>query len=528
MTYWNTIVTPQPAIVVPVPTNVTVAGNSTYDGTTPPSGALIVSKDPIVGVTTYETIQDALNAAPTSSKTNATIFIYPGVYQEQLIVNKSGHTIFQGYSNATSDYSQNQVTIQFNHGIDTQGTSGSDTDGATVYATGNYFHAFNINFRNNYGTQQNIASLGFAVKSSKFAALYGCQIYGNQDTLDISGYLFTFKTYIEGNVDFIFGSGSGYFLDSTISPNEDGISITASKRTTNTTSAGFVFDQCTVKPASGTGPFTSVSLGRPWNSNSRVAYVDCYLDSMISAAGWNVWSKSTPNTDGVMYGEYHNYGPGSNNCNRANFSQQLSDADVAQFQLGSFFASTAFIDFQYLDTQPFTVGIGSAQECGSVSSSMSSIATSTSSIPTSTLSISTTPLTSLPIVTAYTTTTLTAYSTASAFITAPDVTSTTIAKLTQTVSITGSDIIKTQTQSVTATISVTSPDRTSTSTFIVTEDVGLTITPAPATKTSTIKSTVTEEGVTTKAAATHTIEVRRIPSAIKPAEILIYPSLRPS
>jgi pectin methylesterase-like acyl-CoA thioesterase len=521
MTYWNTIITPQSGSVVPAPTNVTVAGNSTYDGTTPPSGALIVSKAPIIGVTTYETIQDALNAAPTSSKTNATIFIYPGIYQEQLIVNKSGHTIFQGYSNATSDYSQNQVTIQFNHGIDTQGTSGSNTDGATVYATGNYFHAFNVNFRNNYGTQQNIASLGFAVKSSKFAALYGCQIYGNQDTLDISGYLFTFKTYIEGNVDFIFGTGSGYFLDSTISPNEDGISITASKRTTNTTSAGFVFDQCTVKPASGTGPFTSVSLGRPWNSFSRVAYVDCYLDSMISAAGWNVWSKSTPNTDGVMYGEYHNYGPGSNNCNRANFSQQLSDADVAQFQLGSFFASTAFIDFQYVDTQPFTVGIGSAQECGSVSSSMSSV-------PTSTLSTSTTPLTSLPIVTAYTTTTLTAYSTASTFVTAPDVTSTTIAKLTQTVSITGSDIIKTQTQSITATTSITSPDRTSTSTFIVTEDVGLTITPAPVTKTSTIKSTVTEVGVTTKAAATHTIEVRRTISAIKPAEILIYPPLRQS
>jgi hypothetical protein len=33
--------------------------------------------------------------------------------------------------------------------------------------------AVNINFVNNNGTQQDIATLGFAVKSSKYASLYG-------------------------------------------------------------------------------------------------------------------------------------------------------------------------------------------------------------------------------------------------------------------------------------------------------------------------------------------------------------------
>jgi pectin methylesterase-like acyl-CoA thioesterase len=501
MTYWNSIVTPQPTITVVPPTNITVSGNSTFDGVTPLSDALIVSKSPINGVTTYSTIQAALDAAPISSKTNATIFIYPGIYEEQLIVNKSGHTIFQGYSTATDDYSQNQVTIQFNHGIDTQGSSGSDTDGATVYATGNYFHAFNINFRNNYGTQQNIASLGFAVKSSKYASLYGCQIYGNQDTLDISGYLFTFKTYIEGNVDFIFGSGSGYFLDSTISPNEDGISITADKRTTNSTSAGLVFDQCTIKPAPGTGPFTNIGLGRPWNSFSRVAYVDCYLESMISPVGWNQWSKSTPNTDGVLYGEYHNFGPGSNICNRASFSQQLSDADVVQFQLGTFFPSTAFIDFAHIDTQPFTVGIGLAQICNSVSSSLASTSTRSSSMA----SVASTLSGSLPVVTAFSSTSMSTL-VASASPTTSDITSTILIQITQTISILASEVIKATTQKATETISMSAPDVTLTSTYVLIEDDGLTITPNPVTKSSTLKETLTEHGFVTKAAATNTIQ----------------------
>jgi len=333
-TYWNSIVTPQPAVVVPTPGNTTVTGNSAYNGTTPPAGALIVSQSPIDGQTVYPTIQEALNAAPTSSKTNATIFIYPGTYNEQLIVSKAGTTIFMGYSDATDDYNQNKVTIQQSYGEDTKGT-GSDVDAATVYATGNQFYAYNINFRNNNGTQQNIASLGFAVKSSKFAFMHGCQIYGNQDTLYISGSMFAFKSLIIGNVDFIFGAGSGYFLNSTIAPNEDGDSITAAKRATASTAGGFVFDQCSIVPAPGVDAsgWKNVSLGRPWNQFANVAYIDSYLDGMVGAAGWDQWSKSSPQTDGVSYGEYHNYGPGSSTCGRVSFSKQLSDTEVLPYQL---------------------------------------------------------------------------------------------------------------------------------------------------------------------------------------------------
>ncbi|KAH0314329.1 carbohydrate esterase family 8 protein, partial [Aureobasidium melanogenum] len=456
-TYWSSIVTPQPAVVnTSTSTNVTVSGSSSYNGTVPPSGALIVSKNAIDGVTTYDTIQAALNAAPTSSKTNATIFIYPGVYEEQLIVNKSGTTIFMGYSDSTDDYSKNQVTIQQSYGVDTQGT-GSDVDAATVYATGNYFYAYNVNFRNNNGTQQNIASLGFAVKSSKYAFMHGCQIYGNQDTLYISGNMFTFKSYIEGNVDFIFGAGSGYFLNSTISPNEDGDSITAAKRATNTTAAGFVFDQCTIVPAAGSSGFKNVSLGRPWNNFARVLYAGCYLDGSVGSAGWTQWSKSSPQTDGVTFAEYHNFGPGSNTCNRASFSEQLSDADVVQFELANFFPTTSWIDFSVVDVQPFTAGFGSAP-AGCVSSSSSSMLSTTSSSSSITL----------PLVTTQVTTTIV--------------------------------------QKATTYTTLVQGDTTSTLVTYVTENEGTTVTPSPILKTSIVKSTDIVTSTTTKAGKTTTVK----------------------
>jgi pectin methylesterase-like acyl-CoA thioesterase len=79
--------------------------------------------------------------------------------------------------------------------------------------------------------------------------------------------VFAYNTYIEGNIDFIWGAGSFYFLASTIAPNEGGISITADKRTTNTSIGGIVFDQCAVTPAPGSSIAAgSVSLGRPVSS----------------------------------------------------------------------------------------------------------------------------------------------------------------------------------------------------------------------------------------------------------------------
>ncbi|EOD44198.1 putative pectinesterase family protein [Neofusicoccum parvum UCRNP2] len=443
MTYWNSISTPAVSTGSTGNTTITANGTSVYDGTTPPAGAYIVSKTAIAGVTTYDTIQSALDALPTSSKTVGTVFIYPGVYSEQLVLSKSGTTVFIGYSNATDNYSQNQVTIDFNKGIDTQADA-SNSDSATVYATGNYFQAYNINFKNSFGSTEDYASLGFGVKSSKYASLYGCQVYGNQDSLLINGYLFAFKSLIIGNIDMIWGSGAGYFLNSTISPNEDDVSLTANKRATNTTAAGFVFDQCTVKPAPGTGPFKEISLGRPWNNLARVAYIKTYLDSSVQAAGWSQWSKSAPQTDGVIFGEYGNYGPGASTSGRASFSTQLSAADAAQFQLANFFSTTSWINMTRVDVNPFVAG---------------------DVVPTSSV------VSSSVVPTTLSTSTLVSSSSSS---------------IPSTIYIT-----KVTTDKETLFTTITAADATITSTQTITQDIGATVTPEPVYKTNTVKSTLT-------------------------------------
>ncbi|RGP63630.1 hypothetical protein FLONG3_9843 [Fusarium longipes] len=355
MTHWDSITTPQPSTpVVPVPDP-----DAVYSGKTPPPGAYIVSKDAIDGVTTYSTIQAAIDALPASNKVTPTVFIYPGTYKEQIVLSRAGTTFFIGYSESPDDYTKNQVTITYDKGIDTQADA-SNSDSATFYATGNYFQAVNINFENTFGSATNFASLGFAVKSSKFASLYGCQVYGNQDALLVNGNLFAYNSLVTGNIDMIWGSGAGYFLKSTIAPNKDKIALTANKKGTNTGPNGFVFDQCTVAPADGAS-FSTIYLGRPWDQFARVAYIQSELGASIAAVGWSAWTKADPRTDNIIFGEYDNSGPGASTSNRASFSKQLSDEEVAQFQLGTFFASTSWINMTLVHATPFDVAIAATQ-----------------------------------------------------------------------------------------------------------------------------------------------------------------------
>ncbi|KAK7421460.1 hypothetical protein QQX98_002159 [Neonectria punicea] len=446
-TYWDEIQTPQPKTVDTTP----VVNPTTYDGTTPPDGAFVVSKTAIEGKTTYTTIQSALDALPVSSKTTAIVFIYPGTYSEKLVLSKAGTTIFLGYSAAAGDYTKNQVTITYNAGIDTQADA-SNSDSATVYATGNYFQAVNINFANTFGTASNYASLGFGVKSSKYAGLYGCQVYGNQDALLINGYLFASNSYVEGNIDMIWGSGAGYFLNSTIATNRDGIAITANKRTDSTTAAGFVFDQCTIK-AAGSASYSSVSLGRPWNQYARVAYISSYLGSLIEATGWDQWTKSDPRTDGVIFGEMGNSGPGASTAGRASFATKLSASSAAQFELGTFFSATAWINSTFVYATPFVASaVVETSQTASLASTASTATTKTSSTSTSSIPSTTTVFT------------------------------TSISTLKQTLTTTTTGPVETTTIKTTQLL-----------------DIGTTITPDPVTTTSFVKSTTTISQTATEA-----------------------------
>ncbi|KAI0169337.1 carbohydrate esterase family 8 protein [Hypoxylon sp. FL1284] len=323
--------------------------------TKPGSGDYIVSQSPVSGKKVYSSLNDAVEAIQgVSSDETVTVFIYPGVYKEQLVFKRSGTTIFRGYSEDPSDNTKNQVVVQNSAGVDTQADQ-SNSDSATLYSQAQDLRLYNINLNNVFGQTHNYASLGFAAGNNGYTSFYGCQVTGNQDTFDTNAgtSTFAYNTLVEGSIDFVWGAGEAYFLKSTVVPNTDSGRIAAMKRASASTPGGLVFDQCTVAAADSVTP-GSVYLGRPYNGYSRVAYVKTYLDDSIHPAGWSVWSDSDPRTDAVLLGEYQNSGPGSSTTSRASFSKQLSSQDAAQFELANFFSSgTSWIDMSSVEATPF-------------------------------------------------------------------------------------------------------------------------------------------------------------------------------
>ncbi|KAJ5768736.1 Pectinesterase catalytic [Penicillium odoratum] len=350
LTYSNSITTPKDE---PGSGSSPDTPKATSDSTTPPDGAFIVSKTSIANKQTYDTIQSALDALPTSATASSTVFIYPGTYDEHIEINNPGTVILIGYSDSPKDNEKNKVTIQNSKGGDAS-SDNSLSSSATVYANGKSLQAININFSNTYDGASD-SSVAFAVASSKYASLYSCRVTGKMNALVVNGFFFAANSYVEGSADMISGGGAGYFLVSTISPSEDDISITADKRASDSTPGGLVFDQCKVTPVGGAGLMSEISLGRPQNSHARVAYIETHLGSCVEPKGWEIWSYASPRTDGVLFGEYKNDGPGSDTSRRVSFATQLIDQSVVQFEIANFFDSLSWIDFSRVSGKPFSV-----------------------------------------------------------------------------------------------------------------------------------------------------------------------------
>ncbi|KAG1441939.1 hypothetical protein G6F56_011271 [Rhizopus delemar] len=304
---------------------------------------------------TYSTITTALNALPNNTET-WTVSIAPGNYTEQLIVSRS-NTILKPSS------SKGLVSIQYAGSHDTQIHVGSDSDSAVLAVRGERVKVYDMDIVNTFHQTYNMANLALSVEAAK-VSFYNVKFYGFQDTLFVgtnaSAY---FKNcHVEGSVDFIFGSGDGYFESSDIASNKGGGYITAHKRKDLSAPGGFYFNKCKTFATLPSGPladtkntsmtFTSPSqfpnscyLGRPWNEYSRVVYLNTVIGSHITPAAWSSWKATDPRTGHVSYYEYNDSGANPWNATvRANFSSLLTKSEAAQYTPKKIFGDISWID----------------------------------------------------------------------------------------------------------------------------------------------------------------------------------------
>jgi pectinesterase len=327
--------------------------------TSAPSGCLVVGSGG-----NYSTIGAAVKALSTSSSGSQCIFIRPGTYKEQVLVSsRSAQLTIYGYTEDTSSYSRNEVTITASK---SQADGLSNDETGTLRIKANNFKLYNVNVRNAYGK----GSQAIALSAYANSGYYGCAFTGFQDTLLANeGTQIYSKCLIQGATDFIFGQraaawfencdirvvnhSTGYvtgkrMLALNTRNNTNILPPTAHGPTSGGTNSAYVFNKCDIAAASGESVKAGTYyLGRPWRQYAHVVFQNTAMSDVINSAGWKVWSNDDQRISDVTFAEYQNTGKGSQGT-RAGFSTKLSSAVGMGTILGSGYASKAFYDASYL------------------------------------------------------------------------------------------------------------------------------------------------------------------------------------
>lgn len=291
----------------------------------------IVAKD---GTGNFTAISAALAAIPQDRKGRYVIYVKPGIYEENVIVNKQmvNVTIY-------GDGSQKSIVTgnkNFVDGVPTFQT-------ATFVAMGEGFMAHSIGFRNTAGPEKHQA-VAIRVQSDRSIFL-NCRMEGYQDTLYAQTHRQFYRScYITGTIDFIFGDAAAIFQNCMIyvrkpMENQQNI-VTAQGRVDKHETTGIVLQNCRILPDPILEPeksrFSSY-LGRPWKEYSRTIIMETEIGDLIHPDGWLPWSGDFA-LKTLYYGEYNNKGAGAPVISRVKWPgyRILKRADALKFTVGSF------------------------------------------------------------------------------------------------------------------------------------------------------------------------------------------------
>ncbi|MFD2161259.1 pectinesterase family protein [Paradesertivirga mongoliensis] len=293
--------------------------------------AKVVAYDFVVaqdGSGNFKTVQEAINAVPDFRKRITTIYIKKGVYKEKLVLPGSKQLVkLIGEDVQQTILTYDDFAQKKNQFGEEKGTSGS----SSFYIYGDGFTAENITFENSSGPVGQAVAVWVAGDKSAFK---NCRFLGFQDTLYTYGKgsrQYYKDCYIEGTVDFIFGSSTALFDECEIFAKKGGYLTAAS--TPDTTRFGYVFLKCKIK---GDAPDNSFYLGRPWRPYAKTVFIKCNLGKIIKPEGWDHWGKES-NKQTAFYAEYKSKGPGAAPSKRVSWSHQLRDEEAKTYTIDNIF-----------------------------------------------------------------------------------------------------------------------------------------------------------------------------------------------
>lgn len=243
------------------------------------------------------------------------IYVKSGLYRERVVVHRSGVRIV-GEDRAILAW-DNHATQKRPDGAD-RGTFLS----ATLYVLGDDVTIENLTVLNDAGDGRRVGQAPAVYAAGDRGIWKRCRLIACQDTLfcapvtedvlaDLAPYdcptvevapavnnapvtrgrQYFEDCWIQGDVDFIFGSYRCWFEGCALFMNERGGWYTAAN-TAEGQPWGFVFHKCRLTGACAPG---EAYLGRPWREYARTLFLQCDMDDRVNPRGFADWE----NWDGI-------------------------------------------------------------------------------------------------------------------------------------------------------------------------------------------------------------------------------------
>ncbi len=296
----------------------------------------------------FRTITEALASLPKDSSSQHIFFIRKGIYRERISVAVPYVTFIGEDPENTLISGSLHATMKMEDGSK-RGTFRT----YTCLVDTHDFTAKNITFENSAGKGTD-AGQALALYADGDRLLFeNCRFLGGQDTLftgplppkevepggftgpkqfapRINGRHFYKDCYLEGDIDFIFGSATAYFENCTFfskyTDREISSYVTAAS-TPEGQEYGYVMKDCRFESNC---PPENAYLGRPWREYAKTVLINCYMDSHICKEGWNDWGKESAHNNS-FYGEYGSFGPGAVMERRPEWVLRLTERDLPRY-----------------------------------------------------------------------------------------------------------------------------------------------------------------------------------------------------
>jgi pectate lyase/pectin methylesterase-like acyl-CoA thioesterase len=285
----------------------------------PAAGAtsLVVAAD---GTGDFATVQGVVDFVPSANTIRRFVLIKSGTYQELIRISNKPLITLHG-----EDRKATIIQYANNNNLNASTSTRPVLVAETADATLENLTVHNLTPKG--GSQAEAVRTGGAR-----AILRNLDLMSYQDTLLLnSGTAYVENAYIEGDVDFLWGSAAAYFTNCELRELSSSGYIVQAR--TPSGQHGFVFVDCLLTRASTqTGDFLArIDPGAyPY---SEVVYVDNAMGPQIAPVGWKFDSAAA--TDNIRFCEHHStdlIGDPLDVSQRIAGSCQLSDADAALYR----------------------------------------------------------------------------------------------------------------------------------------------------------------------------------------------------